>query len=97
VLGEFWHGAIRAGHDGEEVSRFLGLGIHLLEPTEIVALYGRVCAQLQETDAATYRSIGQNDLWIAAVAIHWKLPLVSRNRRHFGEIDGLKMIVPGED
>lgn len=97
VLGEFWHGAIRAGHAEEEVRRFLGLGIHLLEPGAVVAVYGKVCSRLQEEDPVAYRSIGQNDLWIAASALHRERPLVSRNRRHFGKIEGLELVVPGEE
>ena len=86
VLGEFWHGAIRAGHDGQEVARFLELGNLLLDPEPIVQTYGKICAAMQEEDARSYREIGQNDLWIAAVALHHDRPLVSRNRRHFGKI-----------
>jgi hypothetical protein len=29
VRGEFWHGALRAGHDPAEVERFLSLGLPL--------------------------------------------------------------------
>jgi len=94
VLGEFWHGAIRAGHDREEVRSFLELGIPLLETREVIEVYATLCARLQEEDAGAYRSIGQNDLWIAAVAVHRQLPVVSRNVRHFGSIAGLEVQVP---
>ena len=94
VLGEFWHGAIRAGHDEQEVARFLELGTLLLDPEPVVQAYGKICAAMQEEDARSYREIGQNDLWIAAVAIHHDRPLVSRNRRHFGKISELKLIIP---
>lgn len=97
ALGEFWHGAVRARHDEDEVARFLGLGIHLVEPHEVVKVYGEVSARLQESEISAYRSIGQNDLWIAAVAIRYGRPLVSRNLRHFGKIGGLEVIVPGGD
>lgn len=97
VLGEFRHGAIRAAHAEDEVTRFLELGLFLLDPEPVVPVYGTVCARLQEDDADGYRAIGQNDLWIAAVAIHHDRPLVSRNRRHFGMIAGLKLIVPGAE
>lgn len=97
VLGEFWHGAVRAGHDDVEVSGFLDLGIPLLETGDAIRVYASICARLQEVDATAYGMIGQNDLWIAAVAVHLNLPLVSRNRRHFGKIAGLVLIVPGEE
>jgi predicted nucleic acid-binding protein len=97
VLGEFWHGAIRAGHAGDEVRRFLGLGIHLVAPEDVITVYGQVCTRLQKDDASGYRAIGQNDLWIAATAVHHDRPLVSRNRRHFEKVAGLKLVVPGKE
>jgi predicted nucleic acid-binding protein len=87
VLGEFWHGAIRAGHDRRRVEAFLMLGIPLMDPTPIVPRYAQLCAELQGKEV--YRSIGQNDLWIASIALVFDKPLVSRNNRHFEQIDGL--------
>jgi len=92
VLGEFWHGATRAGHAQEEVKRFLDLGIPVWDPAPVIQVYAKACASLQEEAPAVYRSIGQNDLWIAAVAIHAQCPLLSRNQRYFDKISRLKLI-----
>ncbi len=92
VLGEFWHGATRAGHRDDEVRRFLELGIALLDPEPVIPVYARTCAELQKHDKRIYGSIGQNDLWIAAVAIQEQRPLVTRNKRHFGEIAELEVV-----
>lgn len=93
VLGEFWHGAMRAKHAQDEVKRFLELGIPLLDSTPAIPVYARTCAALQDQDPAAYREIGQNDLWIAAVALGEQRPLLSRNRRHFDKIPGLDMVI----
>jgi predicted nucleic acid-binding protein len=93
VLGEFWHGAIRAGHDTATVSEFLALGIPILEAEPAIQSYARLCASLQDTSA--YRQIGQNDLWIAAVCLSQSMPLVTRNARHFDQIKGLRIQVIG--
>lgn len=37
----------------------------------------------------TGRVIGDNDVWIAATALAYGLPLVSRNTRHFARVPGL--------
>ncbi len=90
VLGEFWHGATRASHDAEDVREFLGLGIPIMDPAPVVRVYGEICAALQ--DNPSYREIGQNDLWIGAVATALDRPLVTRNRRHFTQFPGLRLI-----
>ncbi|MEQ1842344.1 MAG: type II toxin-antitoxin system VapC family toxin [Verrucomicrobiales bacterium] len=87
VLGEFRHGAIRAGHDEKQVLDFLSIGIPLCNPEIVVPYYAQLCATLQ--DQAGWKQIGQNDLWIAATAIAHQCPLVTRNRRHFGMMPGL--------
>jgi predicted nucleic acid-binding protein len=83
VLGEFWQGAVQAGHEPEVVEEFLALGIKIMDPNPVVPVYARLCAQMIEADNPRFRTIGQNDLWIAAVALTWDRPLVSSNRRHF--------------
>lgn len=93
VRGEFWHGAVRAGHDPAEVERFLSLGLPLDDAVATVHVYARVAAALQERHPDAYLGIGQNDLWIAAVAMQAELPLLTRNRRHFDRIDGLSLLV----
>jgi predicted nucleic acid-binding protein len=94
VLGEFWHGATRAGHDASRVKDFLSIGIPLLETEKVIPIYAQLCAKLQDTP--DYRGIGQNDLWIAAVSIAYARPLVTRNARHFSSIEGLQLLVVGE-
>ena len=89
MQGEFWHGAIRAGHDPERVRNFLSIGILLNDAEPVIPFYARICASLQ--DSPGYRSIGQNDLWIAAVAIAFAVPVVTKNLRHFDQIEGLRV------
>jgi tRNA(fMet)-specific endonuclease VapC len=36
--------------------------------------------------------VGDNDIWIAATALVFGLPLVSNNARHFGRVPGLKLL-----
>jgi len=91
VLGEFWHGANRAGHDRDQVNQFLGIGIPLMDASAVIEIYSRICLQLQAS--SEYRNIGQNDLWIATVAISQDKPLVTRNQRHFRSIEGLRLEV----
>ena len=91
VIGEFWHGATRAGHDGQRVREFLAMGLPVCDTMPVIPVYARLCASLQEQ--AGWRQIGQNDLWIAAAAIAHNCPLVTRNLRHFDRMPGLKVEV----
>ena len=95
VLGEFWHGALRAGHDAEVVRRFLLSGLPVYDVSPFVLVYARICCQAQES--GFYQEIGQNDLWIAATALSLRLPLVTRNRRHFHQIEGLRLELLADD
>lgn len=95
VLGEFWHGALKAGHDAEIVRKFLLSGLPVYDVAPVVSVYAHICCQAQES--GFYADIGQNDLWIAATALSLRLPLVTRNRRHFYQIEGLRLEVLSDD
>lgn len=91
VLGEFWHGANSAGDDPDRVRAFLAIGLPMLDTEPAIQAYAGLCARMMKTPG--YREIGQNDLWIAAVCLAHGLPLVSRNKRHFDRIKGLRLEV----
>ncbi len=44
------------------------------------------------TPRGSHRTIGDNDLWIAACAVRHAIPLVTHNRRHFEGIHNLKIV-----
>ncbi len=50
--------------------------------------YGKAFRHLQDTGAL----IGTNDIWIAATAIAYGLPVVTRNADHFRRIPGVEVI-----
>lgn len=89
VLGEFWNGSIRAGHDPARVTKFLEIGMPINDAGQFVGAYAKICTELQQN--GHYRQIGQNDLWIAAVAKKLNRPLVTRNVRHFDKIEKLQL------
>lgn len=93
VLGEFWHGAMRAGHDPALVRGFLAVGRPLLDTEPVIPIYARICAALQDTPS--YLNIGQNDLWIAATCVAHGKPLLTRNLRHFAAIPDLRVEAVG--
>jgi predicted nucleic acid-binding protein len=49
--------------------------------------YGQTYRYLREQGLL----IGTNDLWIAATALAYDMPVATRNRRHFGRVPGLEL------
>lgn len=55
---------------------------------EIAWVASRIARQLKGAG----QHVGDNDIWIAATAVAFGLPLVSNNARHFGRVPGLKLL-----
>ena len=53
--------------------------------------YGNALRYLQ----ANGLLIGANDLWIAAAGLAHRMPVVSRNARHFARVPGLEVVSYG--
>lgn len=59
---------------------------HILVPNADVSWeYGRAYRYLQENGLM----IGGNDLWIAATALAYRMPVVTRNVQHYRRVPGL--------
>ena len=52
---------------------------------ETAEIWGREMERLRGSGT----TIGVNDLWIAAVAVRYGLPVLTRNVGEFGRVDGL--------
>ena len=86
VLGEF-----ASGFENPEAIEIteLRLGHELLTINENEAiLYSRLYRKMRDDGTL----IGANDLWIAVIALTADLPLLSRNTKHFGRVEGLELI-----
>jgi predicted nucleic acid-binding protein len=58
---------------------------------EICRVYGNLKYSLKNPDGS-HRVIEDNDLWIAATALHHSLRLATNNRKHFQGIPGLELV-----
>jgi tRNA(fMet)-specific endonuclease VapC len=87
VLGELYYGAQKSTRVLENIARLdaVAAGATVLScDAETARHYGQVKDALR----AKGRPVPENDLWIAALAFHHALTLVSRDS-HFEQIDGL--------
>lgn len=55
---------------------------------DLAVLWGHLRADL-EAQGLPARS---NDLWVAATALHYGLPFITNNRRHFEQVPGLHLL-----
>jgi tRNA(fMet)-specific endonuclease VapC len=90
AVGELYYGAYRSSN----VKKHLDQVNQFLERCNILAvdvttsnLYGSIKAALKDKG----KPIPENDIWIAAVATQFELPLFTTDK-HFKEIDGLILI-----
>ena len=88
MLGELFFGAAKSGRPSEntaKVERFAaGRAVVSCDP-EVAREYGRLKQRLKQKG----RPIPENDIWIAAVAKHHGMVLVTRDG-HFDEVDDLQ-------
>ena len=90
VLGELHYGLERARRRDEALAQildFLQIADLLLPDKDTSEQYGRLKAELAETGTL----IPDNDIWIAALARQYALPLATRDK-HFSVVPGLKTL-----
>jgi tRNA(fMet)-specific endonuclease VapC len=83
ALGEFAEGFADAAHPLVRLVR----DTHEILPVdaEVAVAYARATRELRARGAL----IGGNDLWIAATALRYELPLVTADLEHFQRVPGL--------
>ena len=89
ALGELYTGALRKKQNRDkalETVQDFTSSVKLLRPDYDTA---RHYGELRSRVMAKGKPIPDNDLWIAAMAVQYGLPLANRDA-HFDEIDGLK-------
>ena len=95
TVAELHYGARRAKWGESRIRRLeRDIARHgLLLPTEGSL---RLCGRLRAEAVALGHPLGQpqhaNDLWIAACAVHYDVPLLTGNERHFEGLPGLRVI-----
>ena len=90
ALGELYYGALRAQRHEAQIALirdFLQIATLLLPDQGTTEQYGHVKASL----AAAGQPIPENDIWIAALAQQYDLPLATRDA-HFSQIPQLNIL-----
>lgn len=91
VIGELIYGAMKSGRSVENMNRveeFIAENVVIGSNTETARRYGEIKFGLQQRG----RSIPENDIWIAALALEHELSLVTRDE-HFQEVIELDRVV----
>ena len=87
VLGELYFGAFKSTRTSDNLARidaFAATVAQVAPGADTARIYGAIKAELRRAG----RPIPENDLWIAALAKHHNLTLVTRDQ-HFAEVGAL--------
>lgn len=91
VIGELLFGAIRSQRpekQRKEVEAFLVQYPVLHTDTDIAQAYAEIKSQLEQLG----QRIPENDMWIAAFASVYNLPLLTRDQKHFERVQQIGAI-----
>ena len=87
VKGEFLRGAAVAGHQPGAVRDFLDRFPTIWPDNTTLEIYALQFARLRAANSLP----GPHDLWIAAAALQFDIPLVTRNTGQFARIEGIQL------
>jgi tRNA(fMet)-specific endonuclease VapC len=90
VLGEFRYG-IRESRHRAAYAAWLEDKLSVFDVLSIDAATAEAYAEIRHELKTAGKPIPANDLWIAALARQYRLPLVTRDR-HFGSVPKLEVI-----
>ncbi len=89
-LAELWEGVLFS----KDPRRSQAMLVEFLSTTSVLGLDAETCktfGQIRGTLRARGRLIGDFEMLIAATALQHNLTLLSNNRKHFAQIDGLRL------
>ncbi len=90
ALGEYWYGVLRSRHRAT-LELWLQRTIATIRVAPITTATSQSYAHLRNLLHTKGTSIPANDMWIAALALQHRLPVLSRDT-HFDAVDGLTRI-----
>lgn len=90
VIGELYYGAYRSSNSQKHINQVQSFLVNckiLLPDPRTGEVYGQIKAVLMSKG----KPLPENDIWIAAMALEYQLPLFTTDK-HFTEIEGLSLI-----
>jgi len=91
AVGELYYGAYKSANPAKheaQIQRLIEKGKLLPVNHHTGRLFGLIRRQLELKS----NRIPENDIWIAAIAVQYELPLVTRDH-HFQAVDGLQVML----
>ncbi|WP_315821289.1 PIN domain-containing protein [Paraflavitalea speifideaquila] len=90
VLAELYLGAYRSANEQKHIQQIKGF---LLRCTVLSAdqATAEACAKVKAALLKKGKPIPENDIWIAATALQYNLPLYTKDS-HFSEVDNISLL-----
>ncbi|MFK0234236.1 type II toxin-antitoxin system VapC family toxin [Streptomyces vinaceus] len=95
TVAEVYFGATKAGWGERRLANLEeSIRRYLVAPydADMAKLWGKLKSQAHKQGHALGQAHQSNDLWIAATAIYYGAPLLTRNHKHFAGFPGLALI-----
>lgn len=95
TVAELWRGAHTQKYGASSKTKLeadIGLAVVVPPSNELTHEWARITAQARSEGHPLGQKAQAHDAWVAATARHFEIPLLTGNRAHFQDVEGLLLV-----
>lgn len=100
TVAELWRGAYAQGYNEASQRKLeadMGLAVIVQPTSELTHEWARLTNAARTEGHALGQKAQAHDAWVGATALHFRVPLLTDNRRHFERISGIELVATPDD